>query len=66
MGAWMKCPECGGRVDRLKVMEISEESYSPEEKVARSLIGILDTKKWALKCQDCGKVSVVDANLRRR
>lgn len=62
----MRCQVCGGKADRLKVMEISEESYSPEERAARSLIGILDTKKLALRCQECGKVSVVNVNLRRR
>jgi hypothetical protein len=68
MGVWLSCRKCGGRVRRLKVMDVQEEAPSSEERVARSLMGIVSTKRMALQCieERCGHVQTVRVNRVRK
>ena len=65
MGHWIgKCPKCGAKLTRLKVMEEAEDQPTREEAVARSIMGVVSTKRMALKCQQekCGHIQIIRIN----
>jgi len=60
MGRWTGKCKCGGVRTKLKIME--PEDPTPEEAMARSMMGIVSVKKMALRCGECGDIQIVTIN----